>query len=82
MINRWMGVGFFGAGVLIGVAAAGQRQELVLSAQEGWQCRSWTLESKERADPIGPWLATAARVEMTAASIEIGGRYALVACKQ
>ena len=82
MVNRWIGVGLLSAGVVIGVALAGLRQEPVVSAQAGWQCRSWTLDSKEGVDAIGPWLGTAARVEISAAGLSIAGRYTLVACKQ
>ncbi len=82
MVNRWMGVGLFSAGVVIGVALAGLRQEPVVSAQAGWQCRSWTLESKESADVVGPWLGAAARVEITAAGLSQAGRYTVVACRQ
>jgi hypothetical protein len=82
MVNRWMGVGLFIAGFLSGVAVTGQRPEPVVSAQAGWQCRTWTLESTDNADPIGPWLGTAARVEIATAGLAIAGRYALVACRQ
>jgi hypothetical protein len=82
MVNRWMGVGLFSTGVVIGVALAELPQELVLSAQAGWQCRSWTLESTEGADAVGPWLGAAARVEIAAADRSTAGRYTLVACKQ
>jgi hypothetical protein len=82
MVKQWIGVGFFTAGVVIGVAVTGLRQEPVVSAEAGWQCRSWTLESKEGADLIGPWLGAAARVEIAATGLSIGGRYTLVGCKQ
>lgn len=82
MVNQWMGVGLFSAGVVLGVALTGQPQEPVVSAQAGWQCRSWTLESEESGDPIGPWLGSAAHVEIASAGLAIAGRYALVACKQ
>ena len=82
MVNRWMDVSLFTAGVVIGVVVAGLSREPVVSAQGGWQCRSWTLESTQTSDAVGPWLGTAARVEIATAGIEIGGRYALVACKQ
>ena len=80
MVTQWIGVGLISVGVVIGVA--GQRSEPVVSAQAGWQCRSWTLESKESADVVGPWLGAAARVEIAAAGLSIAGRYTLVACKQ
>jgi hypothetical protein len=67
---------------VVGVAPAGLRQEPVLSAKAGWQCRSWTLESTEGADAVGPWLGAAARVEIAAADLSTAGRYTLVACKQ
>jgi hypothetical protein len=67
---------------MIGAALTGFRPEPVVSAQGGWQCRSWTVESKDSVDAVGPWLGTAARVELSTAGIEIGGRYAVVACKQ
>lgn len=82
MMNRWMSVGLLGAGVLVGVGVEGLRHEPVVSAQSAWQCRSWTLESKESVDAVGPWLDTAARVEIAAAGLDRVGRYALVACKQ
>jgi hypothetical protein len=82
MVNRWMGVGLFSAGVVIGLAVAGLRQEPVVSAQAGWQCHSWILESKEGADVVGPWLGAASRVEIAAAGLSVAGRYTLVACKQ
>ncbi len=82
MVNRWIDVGFFSAGVVIGVAVAGLRPEPVVSAQAGWQCRSFTRESKESADAIGTWLGAAARVEIAAAGLSVAERYVLVACKQ
>jgi hypothetical protein len=82
MINQWMGVGLFTAGVVIGMAAASRGQESVVSAQTGWQCRSWALEEKESPDAIGSWLGSSARVEIAAAGLAVAGRYALVACKQ
>ena len=82
MVNRWMDVSLFSAGLVIGMAVAGLRLEPVVSAQGGWQCRSWTLESKESADVVEPWLGTSARVEIAAAGLSIAGRYTLVACKQ
>jgi hypothetical protein len=75
-------VGLLGAGVVIGVALAGLPQEPVVSAQAGWQCRSWMLESKESADVVGPWLGAAERVEISAAGLSIAGRYTVVACKR
>ena len=82
MKNRWMVMGLFGAGVVTGGALAEWQLEHILSAQAGWQCRSWTLESKDRVDAIGPWLGTAERVEISTAGLEVAGRYLLVACKQ
>jgi hypothetical protein len=81
MVNRWIGVGLISTGVVIGAALAGLQQESVVSAQAGWQCRSWTLESNESADAIEPWLGAAARVEISA-SPSVAGHYILVACKQ
>jgi hypothetical protein len=82
MVNRLIGVGLLSAGVVTGVVLARLWPEPVVSAQGAWQCRSWTLESKEGADAVGPWLGTAHNVELSTAGVEIGGRYALVACKQ
>jgi hypothetical protein len=84
MVDRWLDVGLIGAGVVIGLAAAGlgQSQGLAVSAQAGWQCRSWTLESDGGADAVGPWLGAAARVEITVTGLSHAGRYTLVACKQ
>lgn len=91
MVNRWMGVGLFGAGLMMGVAMSGLQQDPVVSAQAGWQCRSWMLGdrtaaasdrvSTDAADVVGPWLGTAARVEIATTGLEIAGRYTLVACK-
>jgi len=44
MVKHWIGVGLLSVGVVIGVAAAGLRQEPVMSAQGHLQCRSWTFE--------------------------------------
>ena len=82
MMNRLVGVGLVSAGLVIGVAMAELWQEPVVSAQAGWQCRSFTRESKESADAIGTWLGAAARVEITAAGLSVADRYVLVACKQ
>ena len=83
MVNRLIGVGLLSAGVVTGVVLARLWPESFVSAQGGvWQCRSWTLDSKEGADAVGPWLGTARNVELSTAGVEIGGRYALVACKR
>lgn len=84
-MTRWMGVGLVSAGVAIGAALAGLPQEDVVSAQGNWQCRSWALASKHTADAdeeLDTWLGAAARVEMTAAGLDVAGRYILVACRQ
>jgi len=82
MKTRWIVVGLFGAGVVTGGAVAEWQQEHILSAQARWQCRSWTLESKDGVDAIGPWLGTAERVEISTAGLDVAWRYVLVACKQ
>ena len=82
MVNRWMDVSLFSAGLVIGMAVAGLRLEPVVLAQSGWQCRSWALESREGVDAIGPWLGGAAHVEISAAGLEVAGRYILVTCKR
>ena len=83
MVTQWIGVGFFSAGVVIGVAVTALRPEPVVSAQTtAWQCRSFTRESKESADTIGTWLGAAARVEIAAAGLSVAERYVLVACKK
>ena len=82
MVNRLIGVGLLSAGVVTGVVLARLWPEPVVSAQGGWQCRSWTLESTDRADAVGTWLGAAHNVELSTAGVDIGGRYALVACKQ
>jgi hypothetical protein len=78
MMNRWMGVGLFSAGAVIGVAVAGLRQEPVASAQAD---SSWTAESTRGVDAVGPWLGAAARVQISTAGLEVSGRY-ILACKQ
>jgi hypothetical protein len=82
MTNRWLGVGLVGVGVVAGVAVAGLRPETVVSAQTGWVCRSWTLESGEGVGALAPFLGASPRVELTAAGLDIAGRYVLVACRQ
>ena len=84
MVNRWLDVSLVAAGVVIGVVVASpvQWQGPVVSAQTAWQCRAWSQESKESADAVGPWLGTAARVEIAAAGLSVGGWHVLVACKQ
>jgi hypothetical protein len=77
-----MDVGLFSAGIVMGIAVTGLRQETVVSAQGSWQCRSWTLAAKEGVDAIGPWLGGAAQVEISTASLANSGLYALVACKR
>ena len=74
MVRQWIGVGFFSAGVVIGVAVTALRPEPIVSAQTAWQCRSFTRESKESADAIGTWLGAAARVEIAAAGQSVAER--------
>jgi hypothetical protein len=82
MVNRLISVGLLSAGVVTGVVLARLWPEPVVSAQGVWQCRSWTLDLKEGADAVGPWLGTAQNVELSTAGVDIGGRYALLACKR
>ena len=82
MKKRWVVAGLFGAGVVTGGAVAEWQLERIVSAQARWQCRSWTLESKDGVDAIGPWLGTAERIELSTAGLEVAGRYILVACRQ
>ena len=82
MKNRWMVAGLFGAGVVTGGAVAEWQLEHILSAQAGWQCRSWTLESSNGVDAVAPWLGSAERVQISTAGLDVANRYILVACKQ
>ena len=82
MRNRWMAVGLFGAGVVTAGAVAEWQLEHIVSAQDRWQCRSWTLESSQGVDAVAPWLGSAERVELSTAGRDIANRYVLVACKQ
>ena len=75
MLNRWTGVGLLIAGIAIGLAAAGLRENPVASAQA---VQTGTPESKE---VDAPWLGAAARLEITATGVSIAGRYK-VACEQ
>ena len=82
MRNRLVGVGLFSAGILIGNAVTGPLPEPAVSAQGSWQCRSWTVQATEGAEAVGPWLGGAAQVEISTTTIEMNGRYVLVACKR
>jgi hypothetical protein len=74
-------MGLLSAGILLGLALAGLRPEPVVSAQDRWQCRSWTLESSNGVDVVAPWLGAAERVEISTAGLAVANRYILVACK-
>ena len=82
MRNRWMAVGLFGAGVVTAGAVAEWQLEHIVSAQGGWQCRSWTLEASQGVDAIAPWLGTAERVQISTAGLDVANRVILVACKR
>ena len=81
MANRLIGLGLLSAGVVIGVALDVLRPEPVVSAQDRWQCRSWTLEASNGVDAVAPWLGAAERVEISTAGLAVANRYVLVACK-
>ena len=81
MMNRWRGISLLGAGVVIGGAVTGLWPEPVVSAQDRWQCRSWTLEASNGVDAVAPWLGAAERVEISTAGLAVANRYVLVACK-
>jgi hypothetical protein len=73
-----MGVGLLSAGIAIGLAAAGLREGLVVSADAG---RAWTPGSKESNEVTESWRGAAAHVEITTAGLSIAGRYR-AACEQ
>ena len=49
--------------------------EPVVSAQDRWQCRSWTLEASNGVDAVAPWLGAAERVEISTAGLAVANRY-------
>jgi hypothetical protein len=71
-----------GMGLLLGSVIALLWPARVVDAQTSWQCRSWTLEEKADATPVGTWLGQAKTVQLTAAGLSAGSRFAVVACKQ
>ena len=77
-----MAMALFGAGVVTAGAVAEWQLEHIVSAQSGWQCRSWTLEASQGVEALGPWLGTAERVEISTAGLDVANRFILVACKR
>ena len=71
----------FAAGFVAGMFTS-HLLEPEASAQSNWQCMSWTLDSGGNLAAVGSFLAGAKTVELTSAGIEVGNRFALVACKQ
>ena len=71
----------FAAGFLTGRSTS-QLLEREALAQSNWQCMSWTLESSGNLGSVSNFLAGAKTVELTSAGVEVGNRFALVACRQ
>jgi hypothetical protein len=69
-------------GMAVGFAAAHLVPESVVSAQTGWQCKSWTLEKQEDTSAVGTWLGQARNAQIAAAGLSVAGRFTVVACKQ
>lgn len=83
-MNRTATVAIFALGLSLGAGVALWWPAPVVEAQGAWQCRSFTLEEKADAGVVGTWLGTANpdNVEMTAAGLSAGSRFAVVACKR
>ena len=82
-MKRTAYLAIFASGLAIGAGVAVGWPARVVEAQTGWQCRSWTMDEKGDATAVGNWLGTASGdVQVTAAGLSAGSRYAVVACKR
>ena len=80
-MKRTMFAVLFVAGLLVGYFMARYSDTAVL-AQRPWQCRSWEMNSKtDNASDIGTFLGSATNVQITSAGVEVGSRYAVIACR-
>jgi xanthosine utilization system XapX-like protein len=71
----------FVAGLVIGYFIAGHGETRLL-AQRPWQCKSWEMDSKtDTTGAIGTFLGNATNVQLTSAGVEVGSRYAVIACR-
>ena len=80
------------AGMAIGFTAVQLAPDWVVSAQSGWQCKSWTLhgdvpagddrKTPQDAAAIGMWLGQARNVQMSSNALDVAGRSNVVVCKQ
>jgi len=74
-------VSLFAAGLLAGLLVS-QVLEPNALAQSNWNCMSWSLDSGGNVAALSNFLSGAKTVELTAAGVSVGNRFALVACKQ
>jgi hypothetical protein len=81
-MGRTLGAVLVMVGVGIGFSAGRVLPDSVVSAQTGWQCKSWTLQKQEDAAAVGSWLGQARTVQMSSAGLSQSGLYNVVACKQ
>ena len=80
-MKRAVSMSLFILGLAAGLGSSMWWPERV-AAQVGWECRSWTIEQRDDATPIGTWLGGANDVQLTTAGLSAGSRYAVVACKR
>ena len=81
-MRRKFGAVLVVAGMVIGVKAANLVPDSVVSAQTGWQCKSWTLKKGEDAAAVGTWLGQASNVQLSSNGIDVAWHSHVVACKQ
>jgi hypothetical protein len=85
-MTRTMGAALLGTVLATGFVCSMLIPNLVVEAQAGWQCKSWTLQKLDQdpngAAPVGTWLGQAKNVEISAAGLSQSGLIGVVACKQ
>ena len=80
-MKRAMVASVFVAGLVAGYFIAGYSETTVL-AQRPWQCKAWEMDSKtDNTGGIGTFLGSASNVQVAAAGLSGGLRYAVIACR-
>jgi hypothetical protein len=80
-VRRTFGAVLVVAGMAIGFMAARMVPEPVVSAQTGWQYKSWTFQEGEDG-AVGTWLGQAMSVQLSSNGIDVAWHSHVVGCKQ